>query len=85
VALARLLANDVEGADEALRPVWDIPREQRTTGIVVRTAHIQRHLSQPTYHGAGAAVELRERIENFNRFSPPYQIGPHIGLLAIEA
>ncbi|MEU2264901.1 DNA-binding protein [Streptomyces olindensis] len=85
VAMARLLANDVEGADEALRPVWEIPREQRTTGIVVRTAQIQRHLSRPTYHGAGAAVHLRQRIEDFNRFSPPYQIGPHVGLLAIEA
>ncbi|GHD34829.1 hypothetical protein GCM10010313_81740 [Streptomyces violarus] len=85
VAMARLLANDVEGAAEALTPVWEIPRDQRMTGIVVRTAQVQRHLSQPTYHRAGAAVELRERIEDFNRYSPPYQIGPHIGLLAIEA
>ncbi|MEU2737334.1 DNA-binding protein [Streptomyces sp. NPDC007095] len=85
LAMARLLGNDVEGAAEALGPVWEIPSEQRMTGIVVRTARIHRHLSRPTYHGAQLPGQLRERIEDFNRASPPHQIGPHVGLLAIEA
>lgn len=85
LAMARLLADDVEGAAEALAPVWEIPSDQRMTGIVVRTARVHRHLSRPAYHGAGLPGQLRERIEDFNRASPPHQIGPHVGLLALEA
>ncbi|MFE6030223.1 DNA-binding protein [Streptomyces niveus] len=85
LAMARLLAHDVEEASEVLTPVWEIPNDQRMTGIVVRTAHIHRHLSRPTYHGARLPGQLRERIEDFTRVSPPYQIGPHVGLLALEA
>ncbi len=84
LAHARLLANDVDGAAEALEPVWEIPAEQRKTGIVVRAARIGRHLSQPAYHGAQLTRELCERIEEYTRVSPPYQLGPHMGLLAIE-
>lgn len=85
LAMARLLGDDVEGASEALTPVWEIPSDQRMTGIVVRTARIHRHLSRPTYHGAQLPGQLRERIEDFTRVSPPYQIGPHVGLLGLEA
>ncbi|MEU6604860.1 DNA-binding protein [Streptomyces shenzhenensis] len=85
LAMARLLADDVEGAAEALAPVWEIPSDQRMTGIVVRTARVHRHLSRPAYHGAQLAGQIRERIEDFNRVSPPHQIGPHVGLLALEA
>jgi hypothetical protein len=85
LALARLLADDVEGATEALTPVWNIPNDQRMTGIVVRTGRIHRHLARPRYHGAQPAVQLREQIEAFTRTSPPYRIGPHVALLAIEA
>lgn len=85
LAMARLLADDVEGASEALTPVWEIPSDQRMTGIVVRTARIHRHLSRPTYHGAQLPGQLREQIEDFTRVSPPYRIGPHVGLLALGA
>jgi tetratricopeptide (TPR) repeat protein len=85
LALARILADDVEGAAEALEMVWAIPSEQRMTGIVVRTARIHRCLSRPAYHGAHLPGQLRERIEDFSRVSPPYQIGPSVGLLALEA
>ncbi|MFF0224965.1 hypothetical protein [Streptomyces sp. NPDC004629] len=51
----------------------------------VRTARVYRHLSRPAYHGAQLAGQIRERIEDFNRVSPPHQIGPHVGLLALEA
>ncbi|MEU6323196.1 DNA-binding protein [Streptomyces sp. NPDC047009] len=85
LAHARLLADDVDGAAEALAPVWEVPVDQRKTGIVVRAARIRRHLSQPPYHGAQLPRELRERIEDFTRVSPPYRIGPLVGLLAIEA
>ncbi|MET8291376.1 hypothetical protein ABZV80_40280 [Streptomyces sp. NPDC005132] len=62
-----------------------MPAEHRQTGIVVRTARIGRHLTRPQYHGAQVPTALRERIEDFNRVSPPHRIGPHVGLLAIES
>ncbi|MEV7035734.1 DNA-binding protein [Streptomyces sp. NPDC093272] len=85
LAHARLITGDVDGAAEALQLVWEVPVEKRQTGIVVRTARIGRHLNRPEYHGSPVPKELRERIEDFNRVSPPHRIGPHIGLLAIES
>ncbi|MET8453350.1 DNA-binding protein [Streptomyces sp. NPDC005209] len=85
LAHARLLAEDVDGAAEALTAVWSVPVDARKTGIVVRTARIARHLAQPQYHGAQVPTALREQIEEYNRVSPPHRIGPHVGLLAIEA
>ncbi len=84
LAYARLLADDVDGAAEALALVWAVPADQRKTGIVVRTARIARHLTRPVYHGAPLPTTLREQIEDFNRVSPPHRLGPHVGLLAIE-
>ncbi|MFD7712123.1 DNA-binding protein [Streptomyces sp. NPDC059786] len=83
LAHARLLADDVDGAAEALTPVWDVPAEHRNTGIVVRTARIGRHLTRPAYHGAQLPMALRERIEDYNRVSPPHRIGPHVAILAL--
>jgi hypothetical protein len=85
LALARLMNNDVEGAAEALDPVWDIPGPQRMTGVLVRTARVRRHLSQPAYHGAQLPQELRERIEDFTVASEPYRLGLRTGLLELEA
>ncbi|MFF9001490.1 DNA-binding protein [Streptomyces achromogenes] len=85
LAYARLLSDNVEGAAEALAPIWEVPAEERNTGIVVRTARIGRHLARPHFHGAHLPKELRERIEEFTRVSPPYRLGPSVPLLAIEA
>ncbi|MFE2424611.1 DNA-binding protein [Streptomyces hokutonensis] len=85
LAHARLIAGDVDGAAEALQLVWEVPEAHRQTGIVVRTARIGRRLNRPEYHGSSLPTELRERIEDFNRASPPHRIGPHVGLLAIES
>ena len=83
LAHARLLADDVDGAAEALTPVWKVPIEQRNTGIVVRTARIGRYLARPVYHGAQLPKDLREQIEDFTRVSPLYRLGPPVSLLAI--
>ncbi|MER6847711.1 hypothetical protein AB0A81_25715 [Streptomyces flaveolus] len=85
LAYARLLTDNVEGAADALTPLWEIPTEQRNTGIVVRTARIGRHLARPRYHGARLPSTLREQIEEFTRVSPPYRLGPPVALLAIES
>ncbi|MEN1882366.1 hypothetical protein ACFV2U_31290 [Streptomyces sp. NPDC059697] len=75
----------VDGAAEALAPIWNVSAQQCNTGIVIRAASIGRHLSQPMYHGAQLPWELRWRIEDFTRVSPPYRLGPHVSVLAIEA
>ncbi|MFG2964921.1 MULTISPECIES: DNA-binding protein [unclassified Streptomyces] len=85
LAQARLLSENVEGAAAALTPIWEVPPEQRKTGIVVRTARIGRILAQPRYHGAQLPTELREQIEDFTRVSPPYQLGTPVPLLAITS
>ncbi|WP_232249682.1 DNA-binding protein [Streptomyces sp. HB-N217] len=83
LAYARLLSDNVEGAAEALAPLWDVPAEQRKTGVVVRTARIGRHLARPHYHGSTLPSQLREQVEEFTRVSPPYRLGPSAALLAI--
>lgn len=83
LAYARLLSDNVEGAAEALAPLWDVPAEQRKTGVVVRTARIGRHLARPHYHGSTFPSQLREQVEEFTRVSPPYRLGPSAALLAI--
>ncbi|MFB7512870.1 DNA-binding protein [Streptomyces sp. NPDC056144] len=85
LAYARLHGGDVDGAAEALALMWEVPVDQRNTGIVVRAARVGRHLAQPQYHGSALPAELRERIEDFTRVSPPYTLGPGVPLLAIEA
>ncbi|MGW2291870.1 hypothetical protein [Streptomyces phaeochromogenes] len=70
---------------EALAPDWAVPVEQRNTDIVLRAARIGRHLAPPVWHGAQVFWELRERIEDFARLSPPYRLGPPVSFLAIEA
>ncbi|MDX3242497.1 DNA-binding protein [Streptomyces sp. ME18-1-4] len=85
LAYARLLTDNIEGAADALTPIWEVPTEQRNTGIVVRTARIGRYLARPRYHGSQLPKNLREQIEEFTRVSPPYRLGPPVSLLAIEA
>ncbi|MGW4922787.1 DNA-binding protein [Streptomyces parvulus] len=85
LAYARLLTDNVDGAAEALAPLWEVPAEQRKTGIVVRAARLGRHLARPHYHGALLPAELREQIEEFTRVSPPYRLGPVVALLAIDS
>ncbi|MEV0220741.1 DNA-binding protein [Streptomyces sp. NPDC050704] len=85
LAYARLLTDNIEGAADALTPIWTVPAEQRNTGIVVRAARIGRHLARPKYHGSQLPAELREQIEDFTRASPPYRLGPPVTLLAIQS
>ncbi|MEU3602687.1 DNA-binding protein [Streptomyces sp. NPDC006798] len=84
LAHARLLVDDVEAAADALTGLWDVPADQRNTGIVVRAARVARHLAGPRYHGSPLSADLRTRIEEFTRVSPPYRLGPPLPLVAIE-
>ncbi|WP_053651140.1 hypothetical protein [Streptomyces sp. XY431] len=66
LALARIACGEIEGAAEAVRPVLDLPVEQRNFGIVSSAQRVHAAL-----HGAGrrssggAAAGLRQEIEAF--------------------
>ncbi|MEW2305366.1 DNA-binding protein [Streptomyces sp. NPDC006655] len=84
LAMARLLANDVDGAADALVPLWGIPADQRVTGVLARTGQIQHFLTQPDVRQAQTARELRGRVEEFTRAATAHQLtGP--ALLQLEA
>ncbi|MEU9014657.1 DNA-binding protein [Streptomyces sp. NPDC048479] len=85
LAMARLLSNDVEGAAVALTPLWDIPGDQRVTGILVRTGQIQQFLAQPAYRASTLPRELRDRVEDFTRTASTHQLGMRSMLLELEA
>jgi hypothetical protein len=85
LAMARLLMNDIEGAASALTPLWDIPGDQRVTGVLVRTAQIQQFLAQPGYRAAALPRELRDRVENFTRGAHTHQLSTRSALLQVEA
>jgi hypothetical protein len=85
LAMARLLSNDVEGAAVALTPLWDIPGDQRVTGVLVRTGQIQQFLAQPAYRASTLPRELRDRVEDFTRTASTHQLGTRSVLLQLEA
>ncbi|MEU6328099.1 DNA-binding protein [Streptomyces sp. NPDC047049] len=82
LAMARLLRGDLDGAIAALNPMWDVPRGQRSPGILARTARVRRALTATPYRTAPQAIEVAERIEDFTRISDTHQLGPGAGPLA---
>ncbi|MCD0485216.1 hypothetical protein LO771_23225 [Streptacidiphilus sp. ASG 303] len=69
LALARLYVDDLEGAAEAIRPVLDLPSEQRNAGIIYSAHRVRSALSKGRSHDALVARRLSEEIATFNR--PP--------------
>ncbi|MFJ6752226.1 DNA-binding protein [Streptomyces sp. NPDC091266] len=82
LAMARLLRGDLDGASEAMTPVWAVPRGQRSHGLLARTARVRRALTGAPFRTAQVAVELGEQIEEFARLSDSHQLGPGAGPLA---
>ncbi|MGW2027882.1 DNA-binding protein [Streptomyces decoyicus] len=82
LAMARLLRGDLDGAIAAMMPVWDIPRGQRSPGILARTTRVRRALAAAPYRAAPQAIEVAERIEDFTRVSDTHLLGPGAGPLA---
>ncbi|MFJ5122258.1 hypothetical protein [Kitasatospora sp. NPDC088548] len=66
LALARIARGEIEGAAEAVRPVLDLPVEQRNFGIVSSAQRVHAALrGDGRRSGSGAAAGLREEIEAF--------------------
>ncbi len=65
LALARIARGEIEGAAEAVRPVLDLPIEQRNFGITSSAQRVHAALLSTGRRTTGAAVGLREEIEAF--------------------
>ncbi len=65
LALARIARGEVEGAVEAVRPVLDLPIEQRNFGITSSAQRVHAALQAAGRRSSGTATDLREEIEAF--------------------
>ncbi|MET9528227.1 hypothetical protein [Streptomyces coeruleorubidus] len=84
LARARLLRNEVEGAHEALTPVFQVPPNWRGSGMMERLTAARIELTRPEFHSAPAALALAEQIEDFSALSPARRLSA-ANPLAIEA
>ncbi|MEU3046898.1 hypothetical protein ABZ705_10300 [Streptomyces sp. NPDC006984] len=65
LAVARIARGQIEGAIEAVRPVLDLPIEQRNFGITSSAQRVHAALHTDGRRGGGVAADLREEIEAF--------------------
>ncbi|WP_460037592.1 hypothetical protein [Streptomyces cavourensis] len=65
LALARIARGEIEGAIEAVRPVLDLPVEQRNFGITSSAQRVHAALHAGGRRNTGAAADLRGEIEAF--------------------
>lgn len=65
LALVRLYGDDLDGTADALRPVLDLPADQRNNGIVVSAQRVQTALNRGSVRTAHVARELHEEISQF--------------------
>lgn len=65
LARARLQRGELEGAEEALAPVFATPVAWRTIGLIDRVSHLRAGLTRPELEDAPVARLLGERIEDF--------------------
>ncbi|MEU8914793.1 DNA-binding protein [Streptomyces nigrescens] len=85
LATARLLRGDLDGAAEAMTHVWEVPRGQRSSGLLARTARVRRALNGSRFRAAQLSVELGEQIEDFTRRSASHELGTgSAALLTLE-
>jgi hypothetical protein len=64
-ALARTNRGDLEGAAEALRPVLDLPSQQRIGGVVASAMRVHNALRDPRYAGSAVARDTQLEIEAY--------------------
>ncbi|MFE3761953.1 DNA-binding protein [Streptomyces sp. NPDC059104] len=69
LAAALLLRGDLEAAEEALTPVWEIPGDRRSAGLLGRVTGLRAALTAPSWRTARVAVDLGERIEDYGRLA----------------
>lgn len=69
LAAALLVRGDLEAAEEALAPVWEVPGDRRSAGLLDRVTALRSALTGPSWRTARLAVDLGERIEDYGRLA----------------
>jgi hypothetical protein len=67
LALARVHADEIDGAQEALAPLLALEPERRIGGIVTSAGRVHHALRDRRHAGSAVARGLREEIESFCR------------------
>lgn len=62
---ARVLARDLDGAQEALQRVWNLDPGERREGLLHRLRQVAAPLATSSFSGARAADELADKIEAY--------------------
>lgn len=75
LARARLLRGELDGAQEALEPVFQVPTEWRGAGTLERLAAVRSSLCHPTFADAAEASTLGERIEEYSAAATAHKLG----------
>lgn len=70
LALARIDADAMDGVEDAIDPVLDLPVEQRPAGVAISARRVHRALSSGPHRSAATARQLRARLEQFTATSP---------------
>ena len=65
LAATRLMRGELDGAREALAPVFALPPDKRVQGLVKRLGNVQRLLGQPLYASSPEGQRLGQQIEGF--------------------
>jgi transcriptional regulator with XRE-family HTH domain len=65
LATARLMQRELDGTEEALSIVFDLPPDRRTARITRRLHQLSERLDEQPYRAASRARLLGERIEHF--------------------
>lgn len=84
LARARLLEGELDAVLEALRPVFEVPPEWRSTGTLERLAAVRSGLCRTEFVGAAEARVLGERIEEFSGAAAAHRVGGAEGPLVLE-
>ncbi|MGF0168086.1 hypothetical protein OH717_01930 [Streptomyces albidoflavus] len=74
-ARARLMRGEIEGAEEALAPVFQVAPMWCGSGMLERLTVARLELTRPEFRGASAALALADRIEEFSALSPVRRLG----------
>ncbi|TDC78283.1 hypothetical protein E1283_05425 [Streptomyces hainanensis] len=83
LARARMLQRDLEGAAEAVEPVFALEADWRTMGVLERMAGLRHDLIRSSLADASAAKALGERVEEFTATSSASRSLASTGPLAL--
>jgi hypothetical protein len=67
LAVARLYSGALDGAVQALEPVWALPPAQRVSSVTAYLRRVREELTAPAFRDSPQARDLGDRIEEFNR------------------